>query len=719
MSEPSPQAVRRSITLNDPVVFGLLVVGATLVAYLPALASGYIWDDELHLTGNPFLRDAAGLLRIWIPGSMPQYYPLVFSSFWLEYQLWGLEPLGYHLVNVLLHATNALLVWRLVLHLRLAPPIALLIGAVFALHPVHVESVAWISERKNVLSGMFYLLAAIAYLRFDRLRFGPADSQGDAFPSRMPAGTWYLASLALFVLALLSKSVTCSLPAALILMLLHLRATMSFRRLAPLIPMFAIGLMFALNTARMEQGEVGASGPDFAFTFAERVLIATRALLFYPAKLLWPADLVFTYPRWHIDSGDWWQYGSVVAVAAISAIALVAYRRGHRSVPLALAFFAGTVFPAIGFINIYPMLFSFVADHFQYLASLGILSIAVSGLARVAGDARRLAWIALPLLLVLATLSFRQARMYHDEETLYRETIADNPDAWMAHNNLAGLTLYKAERAQREGDAAAVAGHAETAVAFARKSLSLKSNHAQIHLHLSEGLRLLGRRDEALVEVRRAAELTPDQPNLHWAVARLLKELGRPAEAIDAYRAALAVAPGHLAANSDLALTLVELGRYDESVAPVDATLAAMADASGAALAMAGRYEQGSRLDLAARYYRRAVDLARTDAESMQAAFQCARFLVLAPEPALRDAPEAVRLAERAASLSGGANPFPLALLAEAYAQAGRNGEAVRTAEKALEIARQLPNEATLVNDLEKSLPGYRAAAAGQPPGGS
>ena len=182
---------------------GLLLM--TVVVYEPAFHAGFIWDDDSYVTRNRLLSDPIGWLRAWIPGTTPQYYPVVFTMFWIEHVIWGLNPLGYHAVNVLLHAANAVLVWRLASWLRI--PGAWLIGAVFAVHPVHVESVAWITERKNVLSGFFYLLAALAYLRFDSLRF-PSPKQQSETSHR--TWQWYGVSLGCFALALLAKTVTMS-----------------------------------------------------------------------------------------------------------------------------------------------------------------------------------------------------------------------------------------------------------------------------------------------------------------------------------------------------------------------------------------------------------------------------------------------------------------------------------------------------------------------------
>ena len=285
----------------------VVIIVVTLIAYLSAIRGGFIWDDNDYLVDNTLLRSGEGLIQLWIPGQTRQYYPGVFTSFWFEYHLWGLDPLGYHITNVVLHILSALLVWRLFSVLGVRG--AWMIGAVFALHPVHAESVAWITERKNVLSGLFYLLSALAYLRFDRQVF--ENRSGRA----LGGWVWYAGALVLFALALLSKTVTCTLPAALILAMLLQRCTIFVARLAPLVPMFALGLLLALQTAYLERVKVGAVGRDFDFSFPDRLLIASQALLFYPTKLLWPWPLMFFYPRWTLDTGSIVAYWPVLVVA--------------------------------------------------------------------------------------------------------------------------------------------------------------------------------------------------------------------------------------------------------------------------------------------------------------------------------------------------------------------------------------------------------------------
>ncbi|MHC4081279.1 MAG: hypothetical protein ACYSU2_08170, partial [Planctomycetota bacterium] len=282
-----------------------LLVLMTLAAYWPATSCGYIWDDDDYVHQNVLLRSTGGLGEIWLDvGATPQYYPLVHTSYWLEYRLWEDDPRGYHVVNILLHALGAVLLWRVLK--RLGVPGAWVAAAVFALHPVHVESVAWITERKNVLSGVFYLGSALLYLRFT-LR------TGEDRPSR-----WlYAGALALFVCALLSKTVACSLPAALLLVLWWKRGHIGWQDARLLAPFFALGVAFGLLTIWMEVHRVGAEGATWNLTFIDRCLIAGRALGFYAGKLIWPWPLMFVYPRWQINASAWWQYTFPAAAAAV------------------------------------------------------------------------------------------------------------------------------------------------------------------------------------------------------------------------------------------------------------------------------------------------------------------------------------------------------------------------------------------------------------------
>ena len=535
-----------------PVASWLAIFAAAIAAYWPALHGGFIWDDNAHITAAA-MRSFRGLWRIWFdPGATQQYYPLLHSAFWIEHRFWGDAVLGYHLVNVSLHATAAFLVVLIVR--RLALPGAWLAGLIFALHPVCVESVAWISEQKSTLSAVFYLAAALVYLRFDESR----------------RRSHYVWAIALFLCALLSKTVTATLPAALLVVLWWKRGSLDFRRdVRPLLPWFGLGITAGLFTAWVERTYIGARGAEFAITPVERFLIAGRVVWFYAAKLFWPVNLIFTYPRWHIDPAVWWQWLFPVAALTVAVcLWLLARALPRRRGPLAaFLLFTGTLFPALGFVNVYPFRFSWVADHFQYLACLGLI-VPVSWALTV--WARRIApskgvTISVPalLVLILAVLTFRQASMYAGTETLYRETLARNPASWMAHNNL-GAALAKMD------------GRIPEAVAEYQAALRIKPDYAEPHNNLATILsRQPGRMPEAIAEVQEALRIKPDYPEALVNLGSFLSTIpGRLPEAVAAYQAALRIKPDHAEAHNDLGLALTEMpGRLPDAIKELEAAV--------------------------------------------------------------------------------------------------------------------------------------------------
>jgi Tfp pilus assembly protein PilF len=528
-----------------------------LLAYLPALGNGYVWDDDDYVTANATLRSLAGLARIWLePGSVPQYYPLTFTSLWLNYQIGGASPFGYHLVNVLLHATSAVLVWR-VLHV-LAVPGALLAAALFAVHPVEVESVAWATERKNTLSGVLYLSSMLAYLRFAGIgaRGDGGRTEGRDAPGGDPA-IWAL-SLVLFLLGLLAKTVVCTLPAALLLILWWQRGRLVPRDLAWLAPFFVLGGALALVTVRMESAHVGAVGRDWDLSFIERTLIAGRAVWFYLGKLAWPSPLIFIYPRWTIDAGAAWQYlFPAAALAATLALWLARARIGVGPL-VAWLLFVATLGPALGFVDVFPMRYSFVADHFQYLASIAPLALAAA-LGTVAfrrgGERMQRAGVAVAVLVVAvcAVLTARQTRIYADIRTIWTDTLAKNPGAWMAHNNL-GLLLF--------GE-----GRTDEAMAHYRAAIAVKPDDAFARNNLGRALASVGRLEDARAMLVEAVRSEPGNAEAWSNLGNVHAAAGRYDAALEAYRSAVAVRPSFADAYGNLGNVLFLTGRRDDAIA--------------------------------------------------------------------------------------------------------------------------------------------------------
>ncbi len=531
---------------DNPWLTASAILGVSLVVYWPALGGARVWDDDAHIT-RPGLQSLGGLWRIWTDfHATQQYYPLLHSAFWLEHIAWGDATVGYHLANVLLHALCAFL---LVLILqRLGVPGARLAGILFAVHPVCVESVAWISEQKNTLSLAFYLLSAMAYLRFDRER-------GTAHAARA-----YGLATALFVMALLTKSVTATLPGALLVVLWWERGALSWRRdAAPLVPWFAAAAASGLLTSWVERTIGGAQGAAFDLTLVERCLLAGRALWFYLGKLLWPSPLALIYPRWDVraQAGGWAPY---LAAALALTVVLWLVRRRSRGPLAAWLLFAGTLFPALGFFNVYPFLFSYVADHFQYQATLGIIAAASAGLAILIGRAapglQALGWaLAASGVAVLALVANAQSGTFLDARTLFQATLAENPDCWMARD---GLGVWYRDH-----------GDPGKAVTQFQEALRSRPGYPQAHNNLGLCYGDRGEADRAIAEFREAIRLKPDLAEAHNNLgAALAARPGRSAEAIAEFREAVRLQPEFVAARNNLGTAfLKEPGHLGEAIA--------------------------------------------------------------------------------------------------------------------------------------------------------
>ena len=574
---PTRRTAERSVVNSgfqlDVFWFALLLGGATLIAYFPAIHGSFLWDDDAHVT-RPELRSVHGLWRIWFNlGATQQYYPLLHSAFWLEDKLWGEAAVGYHLLNILQHASAAFLL--LLILRRLVIPGAFLAAAVFALHPVHVESVAWITEQKNTLSAVFYLGAMLAYLRFDEER----------------RTSLYALALGLFVLGLLSKTVVATLPGALLVIFWWRRGRLSWQRdCVPLIPWFALGAAAGLLTAWVERRLIGAEGMAFDFTFLQRALLAGRVIWFYLSKLVWPMDLMFIYPRWEVNPAVWWHYlfplGSLALVGCLWLI-----RRRWRGPLAAMLFFIGSLFPALGFFNVYPFVFSFVADHFQYLASLGIIVAASAGIAvALAHLPQRARWAdqAFWILLLggLAVLTWQQSRTYSDPTILYQATLAKNPDCWMCRNNLgillrnegqlqAAIEQYEealrlrpdyVEAHHNLGNAWLQAGQLPAAIGRYEQALKLNPSYPYAHNNLGRALFLQGKFSESQKAFEAAVRIKPDYAEAHHNLGNALLQAGQVSEAIGHYQQALKINPDYAEAHYNLGNALLQAGQVSEAI---------------------------------------------------------------------------------------------------------------------------------------------------------
>jgi len=531
----------RAIIRSD-AAFGLLLAGLVLLAYFPALTGGFVYDDAHNIT-RPELRSWSGLARIWTePTATAQYYPISHSLFWLQHQLWGDAVVGYHLTNLALHAGAAFLLW--IIARRLGVPGSRWAALIFAVHPQCAETVAWISEQKNTLSTVFYLAAGLLYLRFDDRRMRPD----------------YAGALLLFVLALLSKSVTATLPAALLVILWWKRGRLDWKfDVLPLVPWFFIGATSGLFTAWLEKHFIGAQGAGFAAGFWERTLIAGRALWFYLGHAIWPLDLCFNYPRWTASLAEPWQFAfPFAAVLAVIGLAWVA--RWWRGPVATLLLFGGGLFPVLSFFNVYPFRFSFVADHFVYLSLMPLVAGLTAGATlfalRLPPGYLRLSRGFAPILLAgMTAATFKQSQIFHSPEALYRSILLQNPTSALAHYNL-GTIL-----GQRPG-------HEAEAIAAYRSALASDPSYAEAHNNLGLMLQAQpGRQSEATVEFSTAVRLQPELAEAHYNLAlALMLETARWPDAITHLKIAVHFRPRFAEAHYQLGVIRQRLNQNADAL---------------------------------------------------------------------------------------------------------------------------------------------------------
>jgi tetratricopeptide (TPR) repeat protein len=626
----------------------------TFVAYAPVWHAGFVWDDDFYVTRNPLLTAVDGLKRIWFsPHTYAAYFPLVNTTLRFEYMLWGLNPAGYHFVNIMLHCINALLVWTVLR--KLAVPGSWLAAAIWALHPVNVESVAWITELKNTQSTLFGLLTLLAWMKFT---------------GRQTVRPWrfYALTLLLYGPALFSKTTACTLPAAMLLVLWLRKSPVGWRRFVQIVPFLCYGVGMGLLSVWCE-AHLGnyAEAVHYSYSGVGRLLIATHALWFYAAKLAWPTQLTFSYPRWEINPHDPLQYIWLIACVAVALVLWWRRNAVGRGPVTAIVFFVAALSPLLGFIPVYTFRYSFVADHYQYVASIGLIALFAGAVSSQAdtwqlGNNMRCT-LSASLLLVLGALTWQQAGIYQNAVTLWQDTLAKNPNAWVAHDNLGsallqsgkvreaighyeqavrikpdyteahynlGNILVQAGRVQdgighyeqalrlnpdyaaahnNLGNVLVQAGRVQDGIGHYEQALRLQPDYAEAHYNLGIALAEQGKVPEAITHYEQALRLNPDYAEAHYNLGIALAEQGKVQEAVEHYEQAVRINPDYAEAHNNLGNALREIGRVQDAMGHFEQALQIKPDYAEAHYNLALAFRQVGKLDEAIHHYERAVQI--------------------------------------------------------------------------------------------------------------
>lgn len=575
----------------------VVILALVVMVYFPSLRGGFLWDDDILLTANQHIKAAGtqGLSAIWFSSNQPDYLPLTSTSFWLEWRLWGMNPTGYRVTNLLLHALNSILLWRLLRRLKItgAFPAAIL----FAVHPVCVASVAWIAERKNTLSMIFFLLSLISFVRW---RECPLAADPKPAPRK-----WFVLSLCAFLLALLSKGSVVALPGVLLLLAWWQgnrdNPAFKWKDLRPVVrstlPYFALSVVFAAVTIWFQfhrtMGEqlVNHLGP------MEKIVAAAWAIGFYLSKVIWPVSLSMIYPPWELDA-------RLILVCLPACVLLLllfvpSVRQHWRHIVLAFGYFFLLLLPILGFVDMYYFTYSRVADHWQYLAIIGPITLFTAAIRHFlrkrfpTGPIRGSA--ATIVIAVFGFLSLNRATTFAQPEKLWHDTLAKNPQCWAAHVHL--------------GDLAANENNHEKALGHFHDAIRLNKTSATTHFNLANSLVALGRIDEACSAYTEALRHKPNYPEAHYNFGLALERQSKPEEALSHYRAAVKINPAHAGAHNNAGNILASRSDDAEAAHHYEQALHANPALPEARNNLANVLQRMGKVEESVAHYRKALEL--------------------------------------------------------------------------------------------------------------
>jgi tetratricopeptide (TPR) repeat protein len=537
---------------KSSVLKGIVLFLLAAAIYIPSLEARFIWDDNTFFDANPIMEAPNALYRFWFTKDAPDYFPLVSTNLWVQRQLWDIEPLGYHSVNILFHAANVVLFWLILSSLNV--PGSWLAALVFAWHPIQTESVSWVTQIKNVQSTFFYLLAVLYYLKY--------DSRG---------GTWRMSlSLFFFLCALISKTAVVMLPVVLFLYHLTIKP-MSLKELSVRTgPFFAMSLVFGLITIWFQYTSAGASGKEWSMTFVERTVNAGFTIWFYIQKIFIPLNLTFIYPRWNFDPSTISSWAPHLMLVVVLFLILRNREKWGGYPTFAIGYFLVSLFPVMGFLNIYFFLYSFVADHYQYIAGQGIIALIVCGGAAKATNLSErypnnnffrfgFLIVVCAVTLFLGFMTWNQQKIYQNPIALWNDTIKKNPKAWIAHNNL--------------GNEYSKAGRFDLAVKNYSDTLKVKPDYAEAEDNLGLALLKLNRPEESKAHFLRSIRLDSSIWEAHNNLGTIYGNEGNMSEAAKHFEAALKINPRNTEIHNNLGLVYGTLNRREDALRHFDFAL--------------------------------------------------------------------------------------------------------------------------------------------------
>lgn len=500
-----------------------VIVAAVFLVYLPAMKAGFVWDDD-YLLNDRLVKDGDGIARIWFSPSEYDDFPAARSLLWAQWQVWENDAAGYHATNIAIHALGAVLVWLVLRRLQVTG--AWMAGLLFAVHPVNVATVAWISEQKNTLCLVFTALCLLAFLAFEQ----------------NGRRRWYATALVLFFLALGSKTAVVMLPVLLLGVTWYERGTLTGKTVLRTIPFFVLSLAAGLATVWFQHTK--AIGGDIVRPegLLSRIATAGWAPWFYALKTVFPANLMMIYPRWDLPHPNVLSFvpGLIYAVCFVAGWLL--RKRWGRGPLLAVVAHALMLLPILGVVDMYYSRFSLVSDHLQYFAIPAVIALVVGAVAMLLQRAGRNAvrvgvGVGLVIACVFGTLTYRRVGVFKNQETLWRDNVKRNPECWIGLGNIA------VELAKRGEDAEAVR-LLKTAVAIRPDFVKGWNNLGFIHSKI-------GQPKEAIGYLEQALAVKPTYAEAHKNMADVLANQRRDTEAEEHYLAAIEHQPHYAEAYSN------------------------------------------------------------------------------------------------------------------------------------------------------------------------